>query len=298
MAMIQQTSSLTAASSTLPSVTAPPLRPITTTSPWSTYGVPKIPLSSLDARVGCNSPVKREDEQLAAMKYLLVPLLKMVEEHIVAHVDARFDEQQQSLHVLLGQQDNLQEKMQQMRQEHNDFKKSVGGAQHFQGAMTAIAQEAALANAGPTGRPPMPRNGTAEVPVLNAKEIEEHLAAQQHAAVSRLLSNTLQAKSLSCSGSLPGSPRHSESDHSESDCQTDLGLPTADHFAKFIFEQCPTISYADFELLVGQFRMDFELLVGHLLSKAATMKDVTDMRRYITVELLGLEQRLSNTLGA
>jgi hypothetical protein len=52
-------------------------------------------------------------------------------------------------------------------------------------------------------------------------------------------------------------------------------------FAKFIFEQCDEISYADFGKLVGHFRG----------TKVSTIKDVMDVRRYVTMELLSLEER-------
>jgi uncharacterized membrane protein len=55
-------------------------------------------------------------------------------------------------------------------------------------------------------------------------------------------------------------------------------------FAKFIFEQCDEISYVDFGKLVGHFRG----------TKAATIKDVMDMRRYVTMELLSLEARFAH----
>merc|ERR1719506_837178 len=45
------------------------------------------------------------------------------------------------------------------------------------------------------------------------------------------------------------------------------------HFARFIFEQCSDISYPDFAMLVGHFRG----------SKTVSLKDIMDMRRYITV---------------
>lgn len=55
----------------------------------------------------------------------------------------------------------------------------------------------------------------------------------------------------------------------------------AAHFARFIYGQCDAISYDNFALLMGQFRG----------GKAATIKDVMDMRRYMTLEILGLEFR-------
>lgn len=55
------------------------------------------------------------------------------------------------------------------------------------------------------------------------------------------------------------------------------------NFARFIFEQCDEIAFTDFALLVGQFRG----------CKAATVKDVMDMRRYVTVELLSFESRIA-----
>merc|ERR1712224_647703 len=51
------------------------------------------------------------------------------------------------------------------------------------------------------------------------------------------------------------------------------------HFAGFIFDQIEEITYQDFALLVSQFRG----------TKMATVKDVMDMRRYMTMELLSLE---------
>jgi len=43
------------------------------------------------------------------------------------------------------------------------------------------------------------------------------------------------------------------------------------------------MSYVDFGKLVGHFRG----------TKAATIKDVMDMRRYVTMELLSLERRIA-----
>lgn len=55
------------------------------------------------------------------------------------------------------------------------------------------------------------------------------------------------------------------------------------NFARFMFEQCDEISFSDFAILVGQFRG----------SKTATVKDVMDLRKYLTVELLSFESRIA-----
>lgn len=54
------------------------------------------------------------------------------------------------------------------------------------------------------------------------------------------------------------------------------------HFARFVYEQTDEISLPDFGQMVGQFRG----------SKACTVKDIMDVRQYITMELLELESRL------
>lgn len=54
-------------------------------------------------------------------------------------------------------------------------------------------------------------------------------------------------------------------------------------FGSFLFqEECDELSFADFLSLVVQFRE----------SKAATMKDVMDLRKYLARELSSLEVRL------
>jgi len=58
-------------------------------------------------------------------------------------------------------------------------------------------------------------------------------------------------------------------------------------FAEFIFEQCDEISFGDFGLMVGQFRG----------KKVASVQDVMDLRRYVTVELLSLEGRLCEAIS-
>lgn len=57
------------------------------------------------------------------------------------------------------------------------------------------------------------------------------------------------------------------------------------HFANFVFDQCDEISYSDFVVLVSKFRGN----------KMATVKDVMDIRQYVTTELLELEARLPLT---
>jgi uncharacterized membrane protein len=59
------------------------------------------------------------------------------------------------------------------------------------------------------------------------------------------------------------------------------------NFAKFIYDQCDEMTYEDFGLMVGHFR-------GF---KMATVKDVMDLRRYMTMELLSLENRLVEVLA-
>lgn len=57
-------------------------------------------------------------------------------------------------------------------------------------------------------------------------------------------------------------------------------------FARFVFAQCDEITYSDFELLIGQFRGD----------KPAAVKDIMEVRRYVTMELLSLESRVSQRI--
>jgi hypothetical protein len=73
------------------------------------------------------------------------------------------------------------------------------------------------------------------------------------------------------------------SDHVTTSAFNDIGVDIVGvaHFAKFIYEQTDEISYADFAKLVGQF-------CGR---RNATVKDVMDVSRYITVEILSLEHR-------
>jgi hypothetical protein len=58
------------------------------------------------------------------------------------------------------------------------------------------------------------------------------------------------------------------------------------HFARFIYQQCEEIAYSDFGILVGQFRG----------TKNATVKDIMDMRRYLTMELLSFDARVEALL--
>jgi hypothetical protein len=69
---------------------------------------------------------------------------------------------------------------------------------------------------------------------------------------------------------------------------TDLSVDVVglEDFAKFVFAQTEEISFRNFAEMVGQFRG----------SRTATVKDVTDMRRYVSMELIGLENRLENYL--
>lgn len=64
---------------------------------------------------------------------------------------------------------------------------------------------------------------------------------------------------------------------------TDLGVDLVGlaHFGEFIFQICDELSYTKFAAVIGHFRGD----------KAATVKDLMDIRRYITMELLSLEVR-------
>lgn len=70
---------------------------------------------------------------------------------------------------------------------------------------------------------------------------------------------------------------------------TDLGVDVVAvaHFGKFIYEQCDELSYGDFGKLVCQFRG----------KKAATVQDVMDMRRYVTMELLSLESGIRDAVS-
>jgi len=64
----------------------------------------------------------------------------------------------------------------------------------------------------------------------------------------------------------------------------DLGVDIVGlaNFARFIFEQTTEIPFMDFGRLVAEYRGN----------KNCTVKDVMEMRRYITMELLSLESRL------
>jgi len=70
-------------------------------------------------------------------------------------------------------------------------------------------------------------------------------------------------------------------------CFTELGVDVVGfaNFATFIYEQTDDISYIDFGLLVCQFRG----------SKLASVLDMMDLRRYVTMEILSLETRLVET---
>lgn len=56
----------------------------------------------------------------------------------------------------------------------------------------------------------------------------------------------------------------------------------AANFARFIYEQCDEIPYVDFGRLVGEYRG----------TKHATVKDIMELRRYMTMELLSFESRI------
>merc|ERR1712118_514424 len=55
------------------------------------------------------------------------------------------------------------------------------------------------------------------------------------------------------------------------------------NFARFIYEQCDEIPYMDLCRLVADYRGN----------RNCTVKDVMEMRRYVTMELVGLESRLA-----
>jgi hypothetical protein len=67
----------------------------------------------------------------------------------------------------------------------------------------------------------------------------------------------------------------------------DLGVDVVGvaNFARFIYEQCDEIPYLDFGRLVGEFRG----------TKHATVKDIMELRRYMTMELLSFESRVGGT---
>merc|ERR1711988_1494493 len=56
------------------------------------------------------------------------------------------------------------------------------------------------------------------------------------------------------------------------------------NFARFIYEQCDEIPYMDLCRLVADYRGN----------RNCTVKDVMEMRRYVTMELVGLESRLAS----
>merc|ERR1712072_1011422 len=69
----------------------------------------------------------------------------------------------------------------------------------------------------------------------------------------------------------------------------DLGVDVVGvaNFGEFIYEQVDEISFTDFAFLCSQFRGN----------KQASVQDVMDLRRYVTVELLSLESRLPTAHG-